>query len=924
MNKNESPNKLAKQHRLLLYKFFAYFLLFMGWLILTLSCVGLVSLVIYCINLIDMPERIDAYWQWIVGTGLSTIIVSCFALIRHLKPDNFHKFGIKIYRKLSNAYTSSENVLFRRLIMLIINIFFKDALIKERQQIDIVDKILGELKDNDNPKYLIVCGPAHSGKTTLIYHLMHTLTMSENYKEVFEKISHEIYYYDMTDDANYVKHIVNNINMNFYSNALLIIDNTHCLSRKNLTNLVNALCNKPKDIDKTLLMTRDETILEIMMNNKHIKCNTINMRLNNEWNEIPNSHIEKKLIYIYKDNIVINQALDSIKNKNLIVHIYNISIMSATTYPKETRMILDLILFDTETVPYIFESVIFLCCACAFTGQIKAEVFKDWLKSKNYNTKHYHKLKRIFLRSNFVQIFANIKNDFLRIHEKVAQGYLLHFKEKRTDEVKNAVTEYFMYLANLKMEYNVKWYYEDVLNESETIRYNKFSKLMGNHQFVPMLSNIEFITKFFDKEECYWKILSVLNDRVGNYIKTFKYADLYFKKTNNLDMIFPLLQGNHNLYFNKDYQEYFEIMKKSDDTFLRFAINYWEAHIKIHKGTSSLNEFKQLIESNKSNFDVLLNNEYLGYHELRRCYFDYYRQFYIEGLQDIDDIKYIQNSALNKLLQDNIPSEFESYNQKFHYGHYAHYVALVQIAIYYQMDLWSENEQEIYDIEQVCKNLEYIYGENFKHKNISGNLVPHVKELAIQYYCMAMDAMKIRGDKTSLYVNLRIQELKGIDCSSEKEAEEILKVYDEFIEDAISNKVQEYVAYGHTYKLKLYLCLFVNKVVLDTNCDSMMLEKEYLMLAKKSLSKARDAHKLYHENNENFYTNLRLNLYEFLIELYETKGLNPKLKLKLNELEKQSKSYGIESGIIKRLKKLETVSPEILFSIFKYYPIILQ
>lgn len=924
MNKNESPKKLAKHHRFSLYRLFAYFLLFMGWLILTLTCVGLSSLVIYCINLIDIPERIDAYWQWVIGAGLSTLICASFGLFRYLKPENFHKFGLNIYRKLCAAYTKSNNVLFRRFIMLIINIFFKEALISEKQQIDIVNKILDELKDNDNPKYLIVCGPAHSGKTTLIYRLMNTLTMSESYKEVFEKISNKIYYYDMTDDTNYVDHIIKNINTNFYSNSLLIIDNTHCLSRENLTNLIDALCNKPKDIDKTLLMTRDETIVEIMMNNQ-LNYNPVAMRFNKEWNEISNDLIKEKLEEMYKNEIAINPVLEKIKNKNLIVHLYKISTMGITNYPKETKMVLDLILFDKEAVPYIFDSMIFLCCACTFTGQIQAKVFQDWLKSKNYNTKKYQKLKRIFLRSNFLQIFANINNDFLRMHEKVAQGYLLHLKEKRTDEIKKAVTENFLYLANLEKKSNIKWYYEEVLNESETKRYNKFCKLMGNHQFVPMLSNIEFISKFFDKEEYYWKFLSVLNDRVGNYKNTFKYAELYFNKTKSLDMLFPLLQGDHNLYFDNDYQKYFDTMRKSDDAFLRFAINYWEAHIKIHKGTSSLSEFKELIEANKSNFDILLKNEYLGFHELRRCYFDYYRQFYIDGLQDIEYIRYIQSSPLNKILKDNIPAEFESYEQKFHYGHYAHYVALVQLAIYYQIDVWSGNESEISDIEKICKDLKHIYGDSFKYSNISSNLVPHVKELAIQYYCMAMDAMKLRGDKTNLYVNLRIQELKGIDCSSGKEAEEILKIYDEFIKDAESNEVQEYIAYGYTYKLKLYLCLFANKVVLDTNCDLKMLGKEYLMLAKKSLSKARDAHKLYHGDNENKYANLRLNLYKFLIELYENKDFDLNARLtKLEELEKQSKNYGIELGIIKRLKNLETVSPEILFSIFKYYPIILQ
>lgn len=923
MNKNESPKKLAKHHRFSLYRLFAYFLLFMGWLILTLTCVGLSSLVIYCINLIDIPERIDAYWQWVIGAGLSTLICASFGLFRYLKPDNFHKYGVKIYRKLCKAYINSENVSFRRFIMFIINIFFNETLINERQQLDIVNNILYELKNSDNPKYLIVCGPAHSGKTTLIYHVMKTLSTSEIYQEVFEEISRKIYYYDMTDDSNYVEHIIKNINTNFYSDALLIIDNTHCLSREDLSNIVVAIHANQMGIKKVLLMTRDESIIEIMINN-NLKYNPIAMRLNKEWNEISDDLIRTNLRKLYRNDIAINQVLETIENRNLSVHIYQISTMGTISYPKESRMILDLILFDKEAVPYIFEYMIFLCCACAFTGQIRAEVFQDWLKSKNYNTKKYQKLKRIFLRSNFLQIFANINNDFLRMHEKVAQGYLLYFKEKRTD-ILNAVTENFMYLANLEKEHNVKWYYEHVTNESEKDRYSNFCKLMREYQFVPMLSNIEFIGKLFDKEEYYWKFLSVLNDRIGNYKNTFKYAKLYFDKTKSLDMLFPLLQGDHNLYFDKNYRKYFDAMRKSDDTFLRFAINYWEAHIKIHKGTSSLKEFIKLIESNKSNLNDLLKNEYLGYHELRRCYFDYYRQFYIQGLQKKKYIKYIQNSPLNKILKENIPSEFESYEQKFHYGHYAHYVALVQLAIYYQIDVWSGNESEINDIEKICENLEYIYGDSFKYSNILGNLVSHVKELAMQHYCMAMDAMKIRGDKTNLYINLRIQELKGIDCSSGKEAEEILKVYDEFIKDAESNEVQEYIAYGYTYKLKLYLCLFANKVVLDTNCDLKMLGKEYLMLAKKSLSKARDAHKLYHGINENLYANLRLDLYEFLIKLYESKDSDPNDRFKkLEELEKQSKNYGIELGIIKRLKNLETVSSEILFSIFKYYPIILQ
>lgn len=924
MNKNESPKKLAKHHRLLLYRLFAYFLLFMGWLILTLTCVGLSSLVIFCINLIDIPERIDAYWQWVIGAGLSTLICASFGLFRYLKPNNFHKYGVKIYRKLCKSYINSENVLFRRFIMFIINIFFNETLINERQQIDIVNNILYELKNSDNPKYLIVCGPAHSGKTTLIYHVMKTLSTSEIYQEVFEEISRKIYYYDMTDDSNYVEHIVKNINNSFYSDALLIIDNTHCLSREDLSNIIVALHANQMGIKKVLLMTRDETIIEIMMNN-NLKYNPIAMRLNKEWNEISDDLIRTNLRKLYRNDIVINQALETIENRNLNVHIYQISTMGITNYPKESRMILDLILFDKETTSYIFNSMIFLCCACAFTGQIRAEVFQDWLKSKNYNTKKYQKLKRIFLRSNFLQIFANINNDFLRMHEKVAQGYLLHFKEKRTDEIKKAVTENFLYLANLEKEHNVKWYYEDVIDQSEKDRYSNFCKLMREYQFVPMLSNIEFIIKFFEKEEYYWKFLSVLNDRVGNYKNTFKYAKLYFDKTKSLDMLFPLLQGDHNLYFDENYEKYFNAMRQSDDAFLRFAINYWEAHIKIHKGTSSLSEFKELIEANKSNFDILLKNEYLGFHELRRCYFDYYRQFYIDGLQDIEYIRYIQSSPLNKILKENIPSEFESYEQKFHYGHYAHYVALVQLAIYYQIDLWSGNESEIYDIEKICENLEYIYGDSFKYSNDSGNLVPHVKELALQHYCMALDAMKMRGDKTNLYVNLRIQEIKGIDCSTAEEAEEILRVYDEFIDDAKLNNVQEYIAYGNTYKLKLYLCLIANKTIYDANFDKNTLGREYLNLAKKSLAKARNAHKLYHGINENLYANLRLNLYEFLIKLYEKKDPDPTYRVKiLEELEKQSENYGIELGIIKRLKNLETVSSEILFSIFKYYPIILQ
>lgn len=924
MNKNESPKKLAKHHRLLLYRLFAYFLLIIGWSILTLTCVGISSLIITCVTHINMSERIDAYWQWVIGAGLSTLICACFGLFRYLKPDNFHMYGVKIYRKLCKAYINSENVLFRRFIMFIINIFFNETLINERQQLDIVNNILYELKNSDNPKYLIVCGPAHSGKTTLIYHVMKILSTSDIYQEVFEEISRKIYYYDMTDDADYVKHIVKNINNSFYSDALLIIDNTHCLSREDLSNIIVALHANQMGINKVLLLTRDETIIEIMMNN-NLKYNPIAMRLNKEWNEISDDLISKNLKKLYKKDIAINQVLENINNRNLIVHLYQISTMGTISYPKESRMILDLILFDKETIPFIFDSMIFLCCACAFTGQIKTEVFQDWLKSKNYNTKKYQKLKRIFLRSNFLQIFANINNNFLRIHEKVAQGYLLYFKEKRHDEVKKAVIENFKYLAKLEKEYNVKWYYEDALDQSENDRYSNFCKLMREYQFVPMLSNIEFIIKFFDKEEYYWKFLSILNDRVGNYKNTFKYAKLYFNKTKSLDMLFPILQGDHNLYFDIDYQKYFDAMRKSGDAFLRFAINYWEAHIKIHKGTSLLSDFTKFIEFNQSNLSDLLKNEYLGYHELRRCYFDYYRQFYMQGLQDIGCIRDIQNSLLNKILKENISSEFESYEQKFHYGHYAHYVALVQLAIYYQIDLWSGRESEIYDMELICKDLKCIYGDNFKYSNDSSNLVPHVKELALQHYCMAMDAMKLRGDKTNLYVNLSIQELKGIDCSTGKETEEILRIYDDFIKDAETNNIQEYIAYGNTYKLKLYLCLIANKTAYDANFDKNTLGREYLNLAKKSLAKARNAHKLYHGINENLYANLRLDLYEFLIKLYESNDSDPNDKIaKLEELEKQSENYGIELGIIKRLKDLETVAPEILFSIFKYYPIILQ
>lgn len=924
MNKNESPKKLAKHHRLLLYRFFAYFLLFIGWSILTLTCVGISSLIITCVTHINVSERIDAYWQWVIGAGLSTLICACFGLFRYLKPDNFHKYGVKIYRKLCKAYIDSENVLFRRFIMFIINIFFNETLINERQQIDIVNNILYELKKSDNPKYLIVCGPAHSGKTTLIYHVMKTLSTSEIYKEFFEEISRKIYYYDMTDDANYVKHIVKNIDNCFYSDALLIIDNTHCLSRGDLSNIVVALRTNQMGINKVLLLTRDETIIELLMNN-HLKYNPIAMRLNKEWNEISDDLIRTNLIKLYGKDIAINQALETIENRNLNVHIYQISTMATISYPKESRMILDLILFDNETVPYIFDSMIFLCCACAFTGQIKTEVFHDWLKSKNYNTKKYQKLKRIFLRSNFLQIFANINNNFLRIHEKVAQGYLLYFKGKKANKVKIAVTDNFMFLANSEKEHNVKWYYEQVIDESEKDRYSNFCKLMREYQFVPMLSNIEFIAKLFDKEEYYWKFLSVLNDRVGNYKNTFKYAKLYFDKTKSLDMLFPLLQGDHNLYFDNEYQGYFDAMKQSDDTFLRFAINYWEAHIKIHKGTSLLSDFTNLIKFNQSNLSDLLKNEYLGYHELRRFYFDYYRQFYMQGLQDIRYIEHIQNSPLNKILKENIPSEFESYEQKFHFGHYAHYVALVQLAIYNQIDVWSGNKSEMYNTKLVCENLQYIYGEKFIYSNTFDFLVPHVKNLAMQHYYMAMDAMKQRGDKTNLYVNLRIQELRGIDCSTAEEAEEILRIYDEFIADAKANEVQEYIAYGNTYKLKLYLCLFANKVMYDTNFDKDTLGKEYLNLAKESLLQARNAHELYHGINENLYANLRLDLYDFLIKLYECKDFefNDKSKT-LERLEKQSENYGIESGIIKRLKNLDTVSPEILFSIFKYYPIILQ
>lgn len=857
--------------------------------------------------IIKLFGDISAYNSDLISSLASTLIAASISLllskieclkklIPHIKSN--------VYIILLSWYEKNNNRFLHWIIPKFIKLFYsyeRFTLAKQQQITDNILDILMRTPDPERKKVFWIIGDAYSGKTSAVLNLFTDLITKSCYHNLFVNVDGHIEYYDFGRDDCDVQTFCDNYRNGKYKNNIIIIDNIHKIiqdsgirSINNIARNFNAfgviiLMRPPKDfiIQKEIVDAFEKTIQEegYSFNLKKIDyCD----------------YDKEKDFWAFAEE----HGLDiSSQNGTILFHFVKMFIKGKG----ETQLISNIASFlnkekDTELsllLRYIISSSI-------FTGSFNVKLVIKEIQSENqrYNVRKY--LRELY-NIGFLNSYPNEDTTYFFFHEDLAKFYFSKTYpggEIAYNRIIRKLYDYYKQKGNIYSAYLYSFLIQEQIPNKKL-----FEEVIINVNYRTILGELKYLLNLKPGlEKSYHKELGILYDRNGELQNAQKeYTAYYTECTPALksDAFFKIVQSNHP-YFAAHKDEAARYLN-SPDLYSKLLAEYWIIHMNMHYGIFEFSRMEKLLRQFETFIrELIAEHPYDSLHLMRRCFFDYFRLYYISGICDYKRLSALScigiHNELNRCLE-----EYQAYYNKFIYGHYLLYEVLFRKGIF--QENISRDEFQV-----VFSNAPEIKYDDVTTKE-------GIINYSLIFYGKAYDFMYKVGDKTYYFVNCRYMEAKA----AAGDYDEPYIFYSNFKAYANQEQIVYYQACAEMYLFKLeFIHLFSEKCLL---CQNATYYQEKLKETEEHLI---NAERYYREADVcplNEYAEAMLSLYQTLFYYYTEKKNTQYIRNRLKRLEKicHDKNYMRELRIIKFISKNDySLAPHMVKEIISYYPIVAQ
>lgn len=833
-----------------------------------------------------------SFFQNVLAGIIAAIIPSTIAWI--LKKLNHRKtispyLKSKLYCLLSNTYNNSGNEICKKIVPKIIHIFYHRKTFLVPSQKEMTEKLLNFITTPNlhRTKIAWVIGPAYSGKTTVAINLLEDLITKEKYRSIFRKVDRKIKYFDLSRPDFDAKALMD-LEYNKLYDRLIIIDNFHKLPSEKCLTFAVTLREWPTFATIVLSRKPDEFL------NQDIQIAKLEEEIDKGFKlilEPLDAQISSLTPTEYSSLIYRYNLSPAEENAAILFHLAGI-VDGNSTSNDITQTFLDFYSGKPINIEMsqFFISVI---AASIFSGGVSLEMLRNLVPDCDL-LHHVHDA----VNSGFLQPSPEIGDDYYLFHETLARYYIRHSYAKNRMYYRKT----FKSLCKLH-RYNIyqKFLYSVLLLNSEKPHAYDEVFLVCNYR--NMLDQMNLIAELEPQAKfLYGREFGILYDRLGELRQASEAYDIYLSHgTNKADAILKLVQVNHQFY--SKYEHEYPQMAISSDPYIRLLFKYWKAHIEMHKGIFSFDNFSEVVFEWEQHMEKILSVwKYEGLHLLRRTYFDYFRIYYMQGLLNYKKLELLKSTTLRARLSE-LP-EFNAYYNKFILGHYIHYELMFELGIFNE----TASPEE----------LNFVFGEKAGFIP-SPNDMNCIMESALYFYKESYNFLEKIGDKTAFFVQCRYMEIQA----ARGLYEEAWEFFQRFYTFANQERNDYYLGCANLYMSKLLLIKRVDPTLLVERASSSLEHEIFLKLE--------TAKKYFHSADlSNPYIDCYINLYEALLNYLLRSPQNPsqakdEFDIKCEDLLCVGKKYNYFRFLkVLEFNKGKSLSFQQIYNIIRFFPFVAQ
>lgn len=789
-----------------------------------------------------------------------------FALLNH---------SLKLIKNIKYYYACINRFIYCKLRVrlnnqLVKNIFIYDYSLYKTPNSSQERVVASFLNNEYDRKILYIIGEKNSGKTGTLYFIM---DKGANKSLVdFSDFNCNIIYICKNNSDKQINQFISKYVSEVYKDNIILIDDFVELSDLIKIQIKNKIIipysNSKGSYAKSIMILADK-------NNYYIPKNDSNI--------IP---IEISTPYSYES---INDAeiLSLCKKYNITDNNTKIWISEVSKNTKGQSAINELLDGKNEKLTDLFLCVL---VTCRHSNLVNINIVKKLYLYGIFD--FYYNLNLLF-EAGIISYFPFYKSTIYFNHN-VSDYFFAFFHDN--SHYSNKLCDYFENYLNVDIEnYSDIWlYYVEYVSTKGNISGNIGSEyfqnafLQGN--FTYLLEKIQIIINNYPKTELlFYKELGYLNEKVGNRKKALEYLSEHIKISTSIYdiqqsklLLFEIL--HHNSLELVDLQ----VLKSSENDFIKSQAQYWEEHINIEKGKFSYDNLKKILV-NYIKHQQCWNNYLNYYHILRRMFSDLARVYFLG-----ENIDYQKFHKLIELMENsqlkNYHSEYEEFFNLLTKAHYGHYDIVFQLGFYGHL------------LHQ-CIEEEYSNNPNI---NTSVNT-------ALKYYIQCEKAFKDRGDKAWRTVAVRKCELR---LTQEIQLINIINELREIKDFFVETNNYLHIAFTDCILCKAKFLNYLRNE-LDSNPNKTYDECNSLL---------KEAEKHYKDFG-NEYGLYRIKLINCFLDFFNSLNMhnNSSKNIFIHKLSKlNNEKYPREKEMLDYILDKKCIETDLINRFFTYYPIILQ